>query len=82
MGVFARTPLTPFWVVHVCTLFGLRGTDMERQPYIMLTIKVILILNFKLLFELILNGNFLRLMYLYTTSDVYLTLRFNFEIEL
>jgi hypothetical protein len=36
-------------------------------------------LNFKdIYFKIFLNGNFLRLMFAYTTSDVYLTLRFKF----
>jgi hypothetical protein len=29
-------------------------------------------------FDIFLNGNFLRLMFAYTSSDVYLTLRFKF----
>jgi hypothetical protein len=41
--------------------------------------------NFKIkfqtyIFEIIFKDNFLRLMFVYTTSNVYLTLRFKFEI--
>jgi hypothetical protein len=43
--------------------------------------------NFKIkfqtyIFEIILKDNFLGLMFAYTTSDVYLTLKFKFEIYL
>jgi hypothetical protein len=41
--------------------------------------------NFKIkfqtyIFEIIFRDSFLRLMFVYTTSDVFLTLRFKFEI--
>ncbi len=37
-------------------------------------------LIFQTYFEIIINGNFLRLMFVYTTSDIYLTPSLNFEI--
>jgi hypothetical protein len=37
-------------------------------------------IKFQIYFEIIINGNFLRLMFVYTTSNVYLTPGFNFEI--
>jgi hypothetical protein len=37
-------------------------------------------LKFETYFEIIINGNFLRLMFVYTTSNIYLTPGLNFEI--
>ncbi len=53
-----------------------RGTDVERSSTNVHS-------NFKIkfqtyTFQIILKDNFLRLMFAYTTSDVYLTLRFKF----
>jgi hypothetical protein len=67
-GIFQDPPYPPDWVVHVRALFSLRGTDLER-PYINDHG------NFKIkfqtyIFEIILNDNSLKLMYVYTTSDL------------
>ncbi len=77
-GVFFRTPPPPNWVMHAHALFGLGGTSGEALYSINNHG------NFKIkfqtyIFEIILNDNFLRLMYAYTTSDVHLTLSFEFR---
>jgi hypothetical protein len=63
-------------VARGMTLFSVRWMGMER-PYANVHG------NFKIkfqtyIFEIILKDNFLGLMFAYTTSDVYLTLRFKF----
>ncbi len=38
--------------------------------------------KFQTYFEIIISGNFIKLMFVYTTSDIYLTPRLNFEMHI
>jgi hypothetical protein len=90
-GVFAFASPTPqLGHAHMCT-FCLHGTDV-KGPYIGGHSRYIHVSDGRMqnqsqfqnyiskifYFEIILNGNFLRLMFVYTTSDISLTLRFKF----
>jgi hypothetical protein len=60
------SPLPIDWVVH---------THYHLPTQYSMTISK---LKFQTHIELIINGNFLRLMFVYTTSDIYLNPRFKF----
>ncbi len=62
------TPPPIVWVMHaryhLPTLYSITISKLKFETY----------------FEIIINGNFLRLMFVYTTSNIYLTPSLNFEI--
>jgi hypothetical protein len=50
------------------------------SPYTIIKIQSQFQIKFLTYFKIIINGNFLRLMFVYTTSDVYLIPRLKFKI--